>query len=259
MTLLANTDIESQVNRRLSGELARIGGKVNQLYRYQNCRVEELNIEKRRQPKPPLTVVKRLRYSYELLEQEVRFWRKGYRAVRDRKTLVLDMHDVVGYPALYQNYDGCLSSNVIEHSWNTMWFLLNLRWITKPDGTQFHAIPHHAHTFDRDRTPTPLAHFIADFEQMIGTTVQSRNKELAALKQEMHSLTDSAAMHHGHYHVFNEHNTRELVEFMFEDVVVDTIKTAEFSDVLVLFSNRLRPEFERNFNATIERYLTLKP
>lgn len=57
-----------------------------------------------------------------------------------------------------------------------------------------------------------------------------------------------------HFHVFDEHNTRELFELMFEDVQVDVLKTEEFSDNVAIARNSLKPGFVSEFGRVAREY-----
>jgi len=46
-----------------------------------------------------------------------------------------------------------------------------------------------------------------------------------------------------HYYVFDKNNEKQLIELMFEEVVVDIVKNDEFSDNVVLFKNKLNSAF----------------
>jgi hypothetical protein len=60
-----------------------------------------------------------------------------------------------------------------------------------------------------------------------------------------------------HHHVYDEHNTREVIEYMFEEVVNDIYKTPVHSDNVVIFKNKLRPSFIAAHKDIIDSYSTL--
>lgn len=248
MTLLLGSDIEEKVNRCMKGSLGRIGGKVNQLFKYNNCTVEDINIFNLRKQKFGSSFLGKLRYKYDLLEQEVRFWRKGYAAVRDRKCSFFDAHYAFKQIPLHGQFNGILSSNVIEHSYNTILFMLNLHLLGKENAYQFHAIPHYKYTFDKFRKPTPCNHFIQDYVNAIGENENDQHAQDHYDSANKSGFAQEFPRYPGiHCHVFDEYNTRELIEFMFEEVTVDIIKTREFSDILVLFKNKLNPQFKKKY------------
>lgn len=257
MTLLLKTDIEKKVRANITGNLARVGGKVEQVVSYKNCIVEDINIANRRSCKFGSSTIGKLRYCFDLLEQEIRFWRKGYRAIRDRKTLFIDLHDALSCKHLKKKYDGVLSSHVIEHSYNAIWFLLNMHFLVRERGYHFHAIPCYRYTFDQFRTPTTLKHFIDDFKNI--TTKNdlkhhAREHHESALQWDKVRGAEKPKFPRIHCHVFDEHNTKELFEFIFEDVTVDIIKKGEFRDVLVMCRNTLNPVFRKKFAEVFSSY-----
>ncbi|MFH1982940.1 MAG: hypothetical protein ABIL58_13940 [Pseudomonadota bacterium] len=259
MALLINTDIEARVHRSIQGHIARIGGTVNQLMTYDGCTVDDLNLPDggfgkiRSGVRSILSVKKHI-------TQEWRFRKHGWREPRDRKALLLDIHDAYRRPDLLGRYDATVSSNMIEHSPNPIWLLINIHLITKPGGWQYHAIPHYRYTYDMYREPTPLAHLIADFESGADASDTTHNDDYYR----------SAVVEHGwqkafhekypvtypfiHFHVFDEQTVAQLFSFVFEDVVNDVIKTEVYSDNLVLCRNRLRPEFAAAYGDLVQRY-----
>lgn len=257
MPLLLNSSIEQVLKENLRGHLARVGGKVEQVFNYKNCTVEDLNIENRVSNKLGHSFIGRLRYGYDLLEQEVRFWRKGYHAVRDRKTRFFDVHQAISQKKLHNCFDGILSSNVVEHSHNPIWFLLNMYLLVKKGGYHFHAIPCYRYTFDQYRQPTTLQHMIEDFTTMTTPAdcqVHADEHHQSALKWDSVLGAKKPAYPGIHCHVFDEHNTKAFFEMIFQDVTVDVIKSDEFRDVLVTCRNTLNPEFKVKFESIMGKY-----
>jgi len=230
--LLYNSDIHSQVNRKIRGRIARIGGSVKQLLEYKNCEVQDINLMD-----------------------------GGFgRVPPNSNTIIIDMHNACHEPWLMNRYDCSISSNVIEHSYNPVALLLNFYFITKKGGYQFHAIPNHLYTYDSYRKPTSLAHLIDDFEKMTDKSDTSHNEDYiqsAIIKngwqREFHKKYP-LTYPYIHFHVFDEYNTKELMEFIFQDVMIDVIKTRQFSDVLVLFRNVLNPKFVGKYRNLINQY-----
>lgn len=259
VALLLDTDIDVKVNRELKGLLGRIGGRVEQLYKYYDCVVEDINIVNQQSAKYGKSLIGSIRYGYDLLEQEVRFWRKGYWAVRDRKSFFFDIHEAFNRPEFHNKYDGILSSNVVEHSHNTIWFFLNMHFILKDEGYQYHAIPYCKYTFDCYRQPTELGHFIEDFENMVDMDDYKEHAEdyfQSAIKSGWEKQRYDIKYPGLHYHVFDEMNIKQLLEYMFEDVMVDIIKTEKYSDVLVLFRNTLKKSFKEKSSRKIDEYFS---
>lgn len=259
MALLLNTDIEARVHRYIRGRIARVGGTVDQLLAYEGCTVDDFNLPDGGFGKVR-TGLRSLLSIKSLVRQEWRFRTQGWRVPRDRRAVLIDIHDAHGRSDLMGAYDAAVSSNMIEHSPNPIWMLINLHLITRKGGWQYHAIPHYKYTYDMYRTPTPLDHFIADFEAGTGAEDTSHTEDYHR----------SAVVEHGwqksfhekypltypfiHFHVFDEQTVADLFAYVFEDVTNDIIKTESFSDNVVLCSNRLRPEFEAEYGELIRRY-----
>jgi hypothetical protein len=255
MPLLCNTHIDLAANECIIGQIGRIGGTVNQLLDYKNCTVTEINVKNDRKTRYGSSVIGKFRYGYDILEQEIRYYRKGWRAVRDRKTIWMDIHNAPHYTEFHNRFDATISSNVAEHSFNTILFFLNTWLITRLFGWQYHAIPCCRFTFDKFRTITPLSHFINDFENSL-TVEQPEDADRHFADFEQSAKKSGRTAHdyerripYLHYHVFDEHNTKELLSFMFEDVTTDVLRDSKkFSDVVVLFKNTLRNEFIQKYS-----------
>lgn len=238
--------------------MARVGGAVNQLVHYDNCVVEDINVSDGGYGSVGkigaiLDVRKNARILKRYISQEIDFFKEGYRVSRDRKTIILDLHEAFSKPYLKSKYDCSISSNMIEHSPNPIFLLLNFYYITKADGFQFHAIPNYKYTYDCYRKPTTLNHMIRDFKQKMNEDDVSHTIDYyrsAVVKhgwQKKYHQTYPLSYPYIHFHVFDEHNTRDLIEFMFEDVVIDVIKTDQFSDNVIVFKNRLNSGFISKF------------
>lgn len=228
--LLYGSKLFDKVNAGVRGKVGRIGGSFGQLIRYDNCEVEDVNLQD-----------------------------GGYGRANE-KSVIIDMHDALRNVSLANKYDSLISSNVIEHSYNPIFLLLNYYFVTKEGGYQFHAIPNHRYTYDVYRQPTTLGHFVDDFEKMVDQSDLTH----------MDDYIQSAVVKHGwqrafhtkypvcypymHNHVFDEDNTRALFEFMFQEVTVDLLKTADFSDNVVMFRNSLNPLFVQRYRDLITAY-----
>jgi hypothetical protein len=265
MGLLHQTSIQSAIDKNISGKVARIGGRMNQLITYKKCKVTDINIVDGGygQVKNKFTLNSLKSYintNKRQLRQEVMWLCKGEREMRDRKTIILDMHFASLDSSLKNMFDSAISSNVIEHSPNPIWFLLNFHFITKENGFQFHAIPNYRYTFDQFRAPTPVAHLIADFEKMTWFDDTSHNEDyrMSAIEKHGHqrSFHEKYPVSYPfiHFHVFDESNVKELLEYMFENVTVDCIRDTRFGDNVVIFSNKLNPNFIEKYSEHIEKF-----
>lgn len=255
--LLLGTDIDRLVKKSIRGMVARAGGTVDQLVEYGPCTVEDINIPDGGFGKvwkpgttPSLNSIFLLR---RLIKQEIKFRFYGHRISRDRKTIIMDMHEAHKALHLNQRYDCSVSSNLVEHSPNPIWLLLNFHLITKKEGHQFHAIPHYSYTYDRFRAPTPLEHMIEDFERMADASDASHvedYRQSAVIKdgwQKRFHEKYPLEYPYIHFHVFDENNTRALFEFLFDDVTVDIYKTDRFSDNVVICGNSLNKKFAERY------------
>ena len=262
MSLLLQSDIDSLVKSNIRGHIGRAGGSVNQLLDYNDCTVEDINIPdggfgevvSGRQAQ---SLLKKLYIYRKYISQEIKFLRKGSKVSRDRKTVILDLHQAWQNDFVKHRYDCSISSNMIEHSPNPIFLLLNFFHITKKDGFQYHAIPHYKYTYDKFREPTTLDHLIDDFMKMTKEDDYTHNQDYAQSAIEKHGWQREfhkkypIAYPYIHFHVFDEHNTKDLMEYVFEDVTHDIIKTDSFSDNVVLFKNSLN----KNFIKTHGRFL----
>jgi len=258
MPLLLNTDIDNLVKKNIHGFVARAGGTVDQLIEYGQCKVEDINIPdggfgKILQSGNGTTSGRSPSVLKRYLKQEFKFLVHGPRIPRDRKTVVLDMHDAHTMPELHNKFDAAISSNLLEHSPNPIWLLLNFYFITKKTGYQFHAIPHYEYTYDRFRKPTRLEHFIEDFENQAGynDTTHVEDYRQSAIEKDgwQRRFHETYPLEYPfiHFHVFDEHNSKALLSYIFQDVTVDIYKTDRFSDNVVLCSNLLNPKFAEKY------------
>jgi len=264
MPLLLQTNIDREVEEKIVGSVARAGGTVNQLLSYKNCTVEDINIvdggfgvinklSSRRSNLLSLSYVKKMK-------QELEYLLRGPCVPRDRKTIILDMHKAYLVSDLAGKYDCVVSSNLLEHSPNPIFLLLNFYFITKEGGYQFHAIPHYKYTYDRFRMPTPVEHLIEDFENFTGEDDTTHVEDYAQSAIEKDGWQREFHKRYPlrypfiHFHVFDEYNTAQLMQFMFQEVVNDVLKNEQFSDNVVIFKNALNPEFVSKYRPLIEKY-----
>lgn len=258
---LYHSRIQKQVNKKIRGRVARVGGSVNQLLSYENCTVDDFNVfdggfGRVRTGWSSVLNIRRV------IREELRFMREGWRIPRGRKTTVVDMHYAYKRKEWFGQYDAIVSSNVVEHSPNPIWFLLNVHFIVKQEGFQYHAIPHHKYTYDLYREPTSLEHMVSDFESFTNQKDKTHTEDYAQSAIEKHGWQREFHKKYPliypyiHFHVFDETNTRHLFEFIFEGVESDVVRTEEFGDNVVLCQNVLNRAFSDRFSTLIERYQT---
>lgn len=254
MSLLLSTDIDNLVEENIHGFIARAGGTVDQLIEYGQCKVEDINIPdggfgKVLQSGNRAAFGKSRSILKRHIKQEFKFMVHGSRIPRDRKTIVLDMHDAHTVPELHDKYDASISSNLLEHSPDPIGLLLNFYFITKKSGYQFHALPHYEYTYDRFRKPTPLEHLIEDFENRTGfsDTTHVEDYRQSAIEKDgwQRKFHETYPLEYPfiHFHVFDEHNTKALFSYVFQEVTADIYKTERFSDNVVICRNTLNPDF----------------
>lgn len=263
MSLLLGTNIDSLVEANIRGSVARAGGTVDQLVHYRQCSVEDINIPdggfgkvlhsgRSHATGNYLPVIKRY------VKQEFKFLVHGARIPRDRRTILLDMHDASKHKALQSKYDCSISSNLLEHSPNPIMLLLNFYFVTRKNGFQFHAIPHYAYTYDKFRLPTTLDHLIEDFENGADASDHSHVEDYrqSAIEKDgwQRKFHEKYPLEYPfiHYHVFDEHNTKALFEYVFQNVTNDIYKTDRFSDNVVIASNALNPAFAEKYRHVLQ-------
>jgi hypothetical protein len=264
MPLLSGSIIKHKVNEVIKGRVARIGGSVDQLISYNKKQIiQDINIidggfgaVKRISEAKNLAELGRI--GYKKMKQELSHFFGGSRYVLDRKTIRVDMHYVRQKSDLLHFFDASISSNVLEHSPNVIFLLLNFHLITKRDGWMYHAIPNYMYTYDRFRKPTRLPHFIEDFTDRKGFTDLTHNNDYiqsAIIKdgwqREFHTRYP-VCYPFMHYHVFDSVSIEELFSYMFEDVICDVLLTDRFADNVVLCRNRLNENFIDKHKVLIE-------
>jgi predicted SAM-dependent methyltransferase len=140
---------------------------------------------------------------------------KGFNFIRE----ATDLHDIAD-----RAYHFVLSSHSLEHIANPIKALKEWTRVAKPHGAIIVILPDYRRTFDHRRSPTTVEHMLQDYER--GT--DERDVTHLAEMLELHELTlDPAAgtkenfqkrsllsfenrcLHH---HVFDERNSRELLE-----------------------------------------------
>ena len=264
MDLMYSSGIDKLVEKKIKGNVARVGGSVDQLIHYKkNMAVQDINILDGGFGSIRSVFQGNGWFDFKSIvtrkiKQEIKHVIYGNRIALDRKTIELDMHFVQKYQELRQKFDASISSNVIEHSPNVIFFLLNFHLITKEDGWLFHALPNYRYTYDRFRSPTPLEHFVNDFEahQIFSDSSHVQDYIQSAIERdgwqrEFHKKFP-VSYPFMHFHVFDETNTKELFSTIFEDVTCDVIKNEHFADNVVLCRNRLNRQFVEKYADLIE-------
>jgi SAM-dependent methyltransferase len=129
-------------------------------------------------------------------------------------------------------YDFILSSHNLEHFANPVKALQEWKRVTRPGGGLIIVLPHYSNTFDHRRTPTSIDHIFDDFER------DTQEDDLTHLPEilEKHDLnldpgvSSAKAFHQRsldnvnnrclHHHVFDQNNSRELLNRCGMEVLV---------------------------------------
>jgi SAM-dependent methyltransferase len=121
-------------------------------------------------------------------------------------------------------YDFLFSSHCLEHVANPIKALKEWQRIVKPDGALIIALPHHRYTFDRRRPLTSVSHMVDDYMHNIGEDDQTHIQEVLDLhdfslhvprpsyEELRHWVTNNLSNRGVHHHVFDEINSRALLE-----------------------------------------------
>lgn len=134
------------------------------------------------------------------------------------------------------SYDFLLSCHNLEHIANPVRALKEWIRVTKPGGCIILVLPDCRRTFDHRRAPTPVRHMMDDYENDVGEDDQTHLEEILAkhdlrkdpgagtLENFRQRSLDNLRYRALHHHVFNAHNTRELL--MAVDLQVTVVETA---------------------------------
>jgi SAM-dependent methyltransferase len=145
------------------------------------------------------------------------------------KTLFCDGSALVDVPD--STYDVVLSSHSLEHFANPVKALKEWSRVLKPSGALVLVLPYYRATFDHRRQPTRVDHMLDDFERQVGEDDLTHlpeilehhdlTKDLAAGSvQEFHKRSmDNLSNRCLHHHVFDEHNSSELLSKVGFDVL----------------------------------------
>jgi SAM-dependent methyltransferase len=138
-----------------------------------------------------------------------------------------------GFPN--EKYDFVLSSHSLEHTSNPVKALKEWRRVVKDSGTFVIVLPDFRRTFDHRRAPTPVSHMLEDYEKGTDETDLTHLPEIldlhdlsrdpwAGTKENFYRRSlqnfENRCLHH---HVFDEHNSRELLEVVGLTVVVQEL------------------------------------
>lgn len=136
------------------------------------------------------------------------------------KTFIAEGSDLHGVPD--HAYDFLLSSHNLEHFANPVKGLKEWQRVVKPGGHLIVVLPNYKQTFDRHRTPTSVQHMLEDFERDTGEDDLTHVQEILVgqsfdsppgFEEESLKILLSNFEHRKmHHHVFDEANSRKLLE-----------------------------------------------
>jgi hypothetical protein len=141
-------------------------------------------------------------------------------------------------------YDAILSSHTLEHLANPVKALREWRRIAPH---LLLVVPNYLYTFDHRRPPTSISHMLYDFDcdvgeddsthfqEIIELTDLSRGPEASTKEQLVEDVTKNFKTRCLHHHVFDQHNSRELLETVGYDVI--TLELAHPAHI-VIFAHR---------------------
>jgi SAM-dependent methyltransferase len=123
-----------------------------------------------------------------------------------------------------RSYEFVLSSHALEHVANPVGALREWARVLRPGGALVLVLPDHRNTFDHRRRPTPVEHMLQDAAAGVGEDDLthlpeilelhdlSRDPEAGSLEQFRARSLANAANRCLHHHVFDERNSRELLQ-----------------------------------------------
>jgi SAM-dependent methyltransferase len=139
----------------------------------------------------------------------------GFNFIRE----ATDLHGIADH-----RYDLVLSCHSLEHTANPVKALKEWRRVVKAGGTVIILLPNYRHTFDHRRSPTAIEHMLQDYALDRDETDATHIEEIL----ELHDLArdpgagsaeqfrqrslrnfENRGLHH---HVFDQHNSRQLLE-----------------------------------------------
>jgi SAM-dependent methyltransferase len=133
--------------------------------------------------------------------------------------------------AATSSYDFILSCHNLEHIANPVKALKEWQRIARPGGGLILVLPDHTTTFDHRRQPTPVSHMLEDFArntqeddlthlpEILGAHDFTMDPGAGSMEEFQKRSLDNFNNRCLHHHVFNETNSRELLEAAGLDVL----------------------------------------
>ena len=141
-------------------------------------------------------------------------------------------------------YEFVLASHSLEHTANPVRALKEWTRVVRPSGSLILLLPNYRHTFDHRRAPTSIEHMLADYalgkdeadlthlDEILSLHDLSRDPA-AGSKEQFHQRSlrnfENRCLHH---HVFDEQNSRQLLEAA--GLVVEIVELAKPHHIAIL-------------------------
>ena len=145
------------------------------------------------------------------------------------KTIICEGSDLCSIPD--DSYDFVLSSHNLEHFANPIKALKEWGRVVRPNGFLVLVLPYFAKMFDHRRTPTDVSHLFEDFErntqendlthlpEILQLHDLNMDPQAGSFEQFRERSLKNVANRCLHHHVFDEHNSRELLQRLGMNVI----------------------------------------
>lgn len=121
-----------------------------------------------------------------------------------------------------ESCDFVMSSHTIEHLTNPIKAISEWRRILKKGGVFYASIPYYEKTFDRNRKPTVMEHFLSDYEKGVGLDDDTHTEEFLrdfdvsmdgsfSNRDDWYETYRTNPKIYTHYHVFDKDNVEMLM------------------------------------------------
>jgi SAM-dependent methyltransferase len=156
--------------------------------------------------------------------------------------------------------DFVIASHVLEHVAEPLGQLADMHRVLRPGGTALVLLPDRRHTFDSERTPTPLAHLVAEHERGVETVDDDHVEDfLRSTGEQVDQWAPADRAAHFDLHRRRSIHVHVWSEDEWVDVLEHAVRAMELEWVLVdaLFVQDVRAGME--FGVVLRRTLTPLP